>query len=89
MAVSDNSILAEKIADFFENVGRNRFNGAKKMAKDALKNPGRALENGANAGTAFASTSPKVALSSIPEVIKFYHTGKGPYLGKLVWFYAI
>ena len=54
------------------------------MAKNVLKNPGRALEIGANVGTAFASRSPKAASSSLPEVLKFCHTGKGLYLGKFV-----
>ena len=54
------------------------------MAKNVLKNPGRALEIGANVGSAFASRSPKAALSSLPQVINFYHTGKGLYLGKFV-----
>ena len=38
-------------------------------------------EDGGNLGTAFASWSTKAALSSIPEVINFYHTCKGLYLG--------
>ena len=46
------------------------------MAKDLLENPGGAPEIGANVGNAFASRSPKAALSSLPEVIDFYHTGK-------------
>ena len=50
------------------------------MAKNVLKNPGRTLEIGANVGTAFASRNPKAALTSLPEVINFYHTGKGLYL---------
>ena len=55
------------------------------MVKNILKNPARALEVGAN-GTAFASRSPRKALSSLPEEINFYHTGKGSYLGKFVYF---
>ena len=51
------------------------------MAKNVLKNPRRALEIGANVGTAFASRSLKAALSSLPEVFNFYHTGKRLYLG--------
>ena len=47
------------------------------MAKNVLRKPGRALEIGANVGTAFATQSPKAALSSLPEVINLYHTGKG------------
>ena len=54
------------------------------MAKNVLKNPGRALEIGANVGSAFATRSPKAALSSLPEVINFYHTGKGLYIGNFV-----
>ena len=46
------------------------------MAKNVLKNPGRALEIGANVGTAFAFRSPRAALSTLLEVISFYHTEK-------------
>ena len=35
------------------------------MAKFFLKNPGEALEIGGNLGTAFASRSPKAALSPL------------------------
>ena len=52
------------------------------MAENLLKNLGRALEIGANVGTAIASRSLKAALSSLPEVFNFYHTGKGSNLGK-------
>ena len=54
------------------------------MAKNISKNPGRALENGAIVGSALAIKNPKAALSSLPEVIHFYHTGRGLYLGKFV-----
>ena len=47
------------------------------MTKNVLKNPGGALEIGANVGSEFASRNPKAALSSLPEVNHFYHTGKG------------
>ena len=84
MIVSDNVIQAEGLVDFFKNLGKKRLNVSKKMAKNVLKNPGRALEIGANVGSAFASRRPKAALSSLPEVINFYHTGKGLYLGKFL-----
>ena len=84
MIVSDNTIQAEGLGDFFKNLGEKGLNVSKKMAKNVLKNPGRALEVGANVGTAFASRNPKAALTSLPEVINFYHTGKGLYLGKFV-----
>ena len=80
MTVSDNTIKAEGLGDFFKNLGKKGLNVSKKMAKNVLKNPGRALEIGANVGSAFASRSPKAALSSLPEVINFYHTGEGLYL---------
>ena len=38
----------------------------------------------AKIATAAATNSPKAALSTLPEVINFYHTGKGLYLGKFV-----
>ena len=80
MIVSDNVIQAEGLGDFFKNLGKKGLNVSKKMAKNVLKNPGRALEIGANVGTAFASRNPKAALTSLPELINFYHTGKGLYL---------
>ena len=54
------------------------------MAKNVLKNPGRAFDIGANVGTAFSSPKRKTALSSIPEVINFHNTGKRVNLGKFV-----
>ena len=54
------------------------------MAKNVIKNPRRALELGANIGSAFVSPILKAALSSLPEVINFYHTGKFLYFGKFV-----
>ena len=56
------------------------------MTKNDLKNPGRALEIGANVGSAFASRSLKAALSSLLEVNIFYHTGQGLNLGTFVNF---
>ena len=69
---------------FFKNLGRVSSKAAKKLAKNALKNPSRFLEIGAIVATAAASRSPKAALSTLPEVIKFYHEGRGLYLGKFI-----
>ena len=77
MIVSDSVIQAEGLSDFFKYLGKKGLNVSKKMAKNVLKNPGRALEIGANVGSAFVSKNPKAALSTLPEVINFYHTGKG------------
>ena len=84
MIVSDNTIQAEGLGDFFRKLGKVSGKAAKKIATNALKNPYRCLEIGANVAAATASRNPKAALSALPEVINFYHTGKGLYLGKFV-----
>ena len=84
MIVSDNTIKAEGLGSFFKNLGKISAKAGKKLAKNVLSNPGRALEITSNIATAAATKNPKAALSSLPEVINFYHTGKGLYLGKFV-----
>ena len=83
MIVSDNTIKAEGLGSFFKNLGKISSKAGKKLATNVLKNPGRALEIGANIANA-ATKSPKAALSTLPEVINFYHTVRGLYLGKFV-----
>ena len=82
MTVSDNTIKTEGLSSFFKNLGKKSAKAGKKLATNELKNPARAPEIGANVATAAASRNPKAALSTLPEVINFYHTGKGFYLGK-------
>ena len=84
MTVSDNTIEAEGLSDFFKNLGKSSVKVGKKLAKKVLKNPSRALDITANIASAAASRSPKNVLSTLTEVINFYHTGKGLYLGKFV-----
>ena len=84
MIVSENTIKAEGLGSFFKNLGKISVKTGKKLATNALKKPARLLEIGANVATAAATKSPKAALSTLPKVINFYHTGKGLYLGKLV-----
>ena len=84
MIVSDNTIKVEGLGSSFKNLGKISSKAGKKLATNVLKNPGRALEIGANIATATATKSLKAALSALPEVINFYHTGKGLYLGKFV-----
>ena len=55
------------------------------MAKNVLSNPGRALDLTAKIATAAASRNSKQTLSTLPELITFYNTGKGLYLGKFVY----
>ena len=84
MIVSDNVIQAESLGDFFKNLGKKGLNVSKKMAKNVLSNPERALDLTAKIATAAASRSSKQVLSTLPELITFYNTGKGLYLGKFV-----
>ena len=84
MIVSDNVIQAEGLGSFFKNLGKISAKAGKKLAKNVLSNPGRALDLTAKIATAAATKSPKAALSTLPEVINFYHTGKGLDLGKFV-----
>ena len=82
MTVSDNTIKAEGLGSFFKNLGKISAKAGKKLAKNVISNPGRALDLTAKIATAAATKSPKAALSTLPAVINFYHTGKGLYLGK-------
>ena len=84
MIVSDNTIQAEGLSSFFKNLGKISAKAGKKLAKNLLSNPGRALDLTSKIATAAVSKSPKAALSTLPEVINFYDTGKGVYLGKFV-----
>ena len=84
LSVSDNTIKPEALGRFFKNLGKFSPKAGKKLATSVLKNLRRALEIGANVATAAASRRPKEALSTLPEVINFYHTGKGFSLGKFV-----
>ena len=84
MIVSDNMIQAEGLGDFFKNLGKNSVKAGKKLAKNVLSNPGRASDLTAKIETAAASKYSKQVLSTIPDLITFYNTGKGLYLGKFV-----
>ena len=82
MTVSDNTIQAEGLVSFFKTSGRISAKASEKLATNVLKNPGRALEIGANVANAAASRIPKKVLSTLLEVINFYHTGRGVFMGK-------
>ena len=84
MTVSDKTIQAEGLGSFFIILGKISPEASKNLATNALKNPARFLEIGANVATAAASRNPKAALPTLPEVINFYHTGRCLYLGKFV-----
>ena len=84
MTVSDNTMEAEGLSDFFKNLGRKGLNVSKQKAKNVLSNPGRVLDLEGKIAAAAASRKSKQALSTLPELITFYNTGKGLYLGKFV-----
>ena len=75
LIVSDRTINAEDLGDFFKHLG----SAAKNVGKKILNNPGRALEIAANIGTAAASKNPRLIAATAPDVIKFAHQGKGLY----------
>ena len=79
LVVSDQTIQAEELGNFFKHLG----SAAKNVGKKILKNPGRALELAANIGTAAASKNPRMIAATAPDIIKFVHQGKGLYLGKI------
>ena len=82
--VNDNTIKGEGLGDFFKNLGKKGLNVSKKMAKNVLSNLGRSVDLTSKIAKAAASRNSKQALSTLPELITFYNTGKGLYLGKFV-----
>ena len=73
MTVSDATIEAEGLKDFFKSVGRATVNFGKKVAN----NPVRALKIASKIGGAAASRNPRAALSATHDLIKFATTGEG------------
>ena len=86
MTVSDATIEAEGLKDFFKSVRKATVNFGKKIAN----NPLRALKIASKIGSAAASRNPRAALSAKPDLIRFstigesikvVHKGRGLYLG--------
>ena len=73
MTVSDATIEAEGLKDFFKSVGRATVNFGKKVANNSV----RGLEIASEIGSAATSRNPRVALSATPDLIKFATTGEG------------
>ena len=65
MTVSDATIEAEGLKDFFKSVGGATVNFGKKVAN----NPVRVLEIASKIGSAAASRNPRAALSTTPDLI--------------------
>ena len=84
MTVNDNTIQAESLGDFFQNLGKKGLNVSQKMAKNVLSNPERALDLTAKIAPATFCKNCKQALSTLPELITFYHSRTGLYLPRFV-----
>ena len=84
MTVKDITIAAEGLGMLFKKIGKSSVKTGKKLAENELKNSERAPKIGGDNGTAAVSKSLKASLSTIPNVLKFYHNGKRLHLGKFV-----
>ena len=73
MTVSDATIEAEGLNDFFNSVGKAMVKFGKKVAN----NPVGALEIASKIGNAAASRNPRAALAATPDLNKFATTGEG------------
>ena len=59
MTVSDNTNKAERLGSFLKNLGKISSKAGKKLAKNVISNPGRALDLTAKKATAAATKSQK------------------------------
>ena len=82
MIVSDNTIKAKGLGDFFKNLGKKGLNVSKKMGKNVSSNPGRALDLPTKIATAAASKNSKQALSTLTRVDNFLQHLKGSLPGQ-------
>ena len=73
VTVSDATIGAEGLKDFFKNVGKATVNFDKKLTN----NPVRAIKIADKLGSAAASRNSKAALAAIPELANFATPGEG------------
>ena len=72
MTVSDATIEAEGLKDFFKSVGKATVDFGKKVNN----NPVRALETASKIGSAAASRNSNATLAATPDLIKFATTGE-------------
>ena len=73
MTVSEATIEAEGLKDFFKSDCRATDNFGKKVPN----NPVKALEIASKIGSAAACRNPRAALSATPDLINFATTGEG------------
>ena len=84
ITVPGNTIQAELLGDISKNLRKKDIIDHKKVAKNVIKNAGRALDITANIATATASENLEAALSTLPKSINIFNKGKGLYVGKFV-----
>ena len=60
MAVSNYTIIAEGLSDFVKALSKKGLNVSKKLSKNVLSNPTRALYFTTNIATAAATRNPKI-----------------------------
>ena len=77
MTVSDNTIALVVLGRLFNILGRISSKAGKKISKNVMENPGGALRIEAKTGTLAISKNSKVGLSTTPNFLIFYHTGRG------------
>ena len=87
VSVFYNTRPTENLGEFFQSLSNKRL-FLQKMAKSGSKNPGRALDITADTVRGAACKNPEAALSTITDVINFYHTSEGYHLGKNVSFFV-
>ena len=75
---------AENTAKLLNFLGDISAESGERLASCVMKNLGRSLETAARIDCAIVSNSHKPVLSTTPDVVIFYHTGGGLYLGKIV-----
>ena len=74
MTLFDKNVVSESLSNFFKNFknySKEGLNVSKKVAKNMLKYPRRALDITAYVPSAVGSRNPKQVLPTLPEMIKF------------------
>ena len=74
MTVSDNTIVAEVLGDFFKCLGRRGPIVSNEIARMFKESPGIRMELRANFGSVVAFKNPTAALTTLHEVINFHHS---------------
>ena len=76
-----NSREAEGLGKVFKNLEERSAGAVRKLATIVLKKPATAFGKGARIVSEAESRNPKATFSTVPDVLDFYCTGKGFFLG--------